>query len=76
MGLVVNGVRQQLTSTVRATCCFAGVIVYALITLAYVFGSVRAGILVPNAGGNAAIMVLALFCLYWIGEEKGGRTDG
>ncbi|NDW06964.1 hypothetical protein [Jiella pacifica] len=76
VGLVVNGVRQQLTSTVRATCCFAGVIVYALITLAYVFGSVRAGILVPNAGGNAAIMVLALFCLYWIGEEKGGRTDG
>ena len=75
-GLVVNGVRQQLTSSVRATCCFAGVIAYALITIAYAFGSVQVDILVPNVGGNAAITVLALFCLYWIGEEKGCRTDG
>lgn len=75
-GLVVNGVRQRLTSTVRATACFAGVIVYAVLTLAYGFGSVWTGIPVPSVGGNAAITVLALFCLYWIGEEKGGRDDG
>ncbi len=74
-GLVVNGVRQQLTSTVRASCCFAGVIVYALITLAYAFGSIRVEVLVPDLAGNAAITVLALFCLYWIGEEKGCRGD-
>ncbi|TFF18703.1 hypothetical protein E3C22_20975 [Jiella endophytica] len=74
-GLVVNGVLQNLTSTVRATCCFAGSIVYALITAAYTIGAARSGLPSPGAAGNGAITILALFCLYWIGEEKGCRDD-
>ena len=73
--LVVNGVLQNLTSTLRASCCFAGAIVYGLITAAYAIGAVRNGILVPAAGSSAASTVLAFFCLYWIGEEKGCRDD-
>ncbi|MBP0617935.1 hypothetical protein [Jiella mangrovi] len=72
-GLIVNGCRQNLTSSVRATCCFAGVIVYGLISVAYAIGAARIGVLMPAVAGNAAIAVLALFCLYWIGEEKGCR---
>ena len=71
-GLIVNGVREGLTSTVRATCCFVGVIVYGLISIAYGIGAAKSGVLIPAIGGNGAITVLALCCLYWIGEEKGG----
>ena len=74
-GLVVNGARQGLTSTVRATCCFAGAIVYGLITAAYLIGAMGSGVLSPPVAGNGAITILALCCLYWIGEEKGCRND-
>ncbi|MBO0905457.1 hypothetical protein [Jiella sonneratiae] len=74
-GLVAGGSRHAVAATVRAACCFAGAIVFALILLARLAEAIDAGVFTPEVGTNGAMAALSLLCLYRIGEEKGCRDD-
>ncbi len=74
VGLIVNGARQRITSSIRMVCAFVGAMVYGLLAIAFAYSFLLNGILSTGIGTYGLISVLALYSLYWITIDK--RDNG
>lgn len=74
IGLIVNGARQQVTSTIRMFCAFIGALVYGMLGIGFLWSYAINGVLSTGIGNYFLISVLVLYSLYWIAVDK--RTNG
>ena len=74
VGLIINGARQRITSTIRMFCGFVGAMVYGMLALGFTHSFFANGILPTAIGNNFLISILALYSLYWIAIDK--RRNG
>lgn len=74
VGLIVNGARQRITSTIRIACSFCGGIVYLVMSLGFLSSYIITGVLVAGIGTYALTSALAFYSLYWVVIDK--RQNG
>ncbi|ORE85308.1 hypothetical protein [Aurantimonas sp. 22II-16-19i] len=69
-GLIVNGARQRVTSTIRAWCAFVGALVYGLLALGFLWSFKMTNLLSTGIGNYALVSVLALYALFHVMRDK------
>jgi hypothetical protein len=74
VGLIINGSRQKVTSTIRAACAMTGGVVYMVMSLGFLSSYVITGVLGAGVSTYALISALAFYSLYWIIIDK--RANG
>jgi hypothetical protein len=74
VGLIINGARQRVTSTIRACCAFLGGVIYMVMSLGFLSSYFITGVLTAGPSTYALTSALAFYSLYWITIDK--RQNG
>lgn len=74
VGLIINGARQRITSTIRIICSFAGGVIYMVMALGFLSSYLITGVLGAGPGTYALTSALAFYSLYWVVIDK--RQNG
>lgn len=74
VGLIINGAKQRVTSTIRIICSFAGGIIYMVMSLGFLSSYFITGVLGAGVGTYLLISALAFYSLYWVVIDK--RQNG
>lgn len=74
LGLIINGARQRVTSSIRLTCALVGALVYSMLGVGFVCSYFVNGVLSTGTGTYFLISALAFYSLYWITIDK--RING
>ena len=73
-GLIVNGARQKVTSTIRMVCAFMGALVFGMLGIGFLGAYFINGVLSTGVGHYLLDSVLVLYTLYHIAADK--RENG
>lgn len=70
VGLIINGARQRVTSTIRIACSLAGGVIYLTMALGFLSSYLQTGVLTAGVGTYFLTSALAFYSLYWVTIDK------
>ena len=74
IGLIINGAKQRVTSTIRMVCAALGAIAFGILAVGIFYGFLRSGIYSTGVASYAIYSFMSLYSLYWTAVDK--RDNG
>lgn len=74
IGLIINGAKQRITSTIRLVCAFIGALVFGMLGVGFASAYFLTGVLSTGIGHYFLDSLLVLYALYHIAADK--RENG